>query len=282
MVVVSEIIKIREIINEYKRDCLSVGFVPTMGFLHEGHKSLIDRAKKENQKVVASIFVNPLQFGPNEDFDKYPRNLEEDLKICENSGVDVVFAPSVKEMYPLKNLVFVDAEKLGEGLCGANRPGHFRGVCTVVSKLFNIVAPNRAYFGEKDAQQLAIIKKMVSDLNFDIEIVPCPIIRESDGLAMSSRNVYLSRDERSAALSLSKGLGLALRELQKGERNAKKIKDIIIMEIQKEPLADISYVEVVDSITLQAVDEVSKPILVAIAVKIGKTRLIDNFTFLEV
>src|SRR3712207_723064 len=194
-------------IDMWKKAGLSIGLVPTMGFLHEGHKSLIQRAVKENDKVVVSIFINPIQFGPNEDYDKYPRDIEKDSKLCTDAGASLIFNPEVEEMYPGKNpLTFVNVENITNCLCGAKRPGHFQGVCTIVSKLFNIVAPNKAYFGEKDAQQLSVIKQMVKDLNFPIEIIGCPIVREKDGLAKSSRNTYLSIKERQAALILSKSL----------------------------------------------------------------------------
>lgn len=269
----------REQIREWKSKGYSIGFVPTMGYLHEGHMSLIERAKKDNDRVVISIFVNPIQFGPNEDLASYPRDIERDFKICEAAGGDLIFNPSAEEMYFDDFATFVDVSNLTEGLCGKKRPGHFKGVCTVVSKLFNIVMPHRAYFGEKDAQQLAVIKRMVRDLNMNLEIVPCPIIREEDGLAKSSRNTYLSSEERKAALVLSRALNLAKESLSQGQRNGEKIKTLIIEEISKEPLARIDYIEVVDSLSLQRVSVVEKDILVAIAVFIGKTRLIDNFTF---
>lgn len=269
----------REQIREWKSKGYSIGFVPTMGYLHEGHVSLIERAKKDNDRVVISIFVNPIQFGPNEDLASYPRNIERDFKICEAAGGDLIFNPSAEEMYFDDFATFVDVSNLTEGLCGEKRPGHFKGVCTVVSKLFNIVMPHRAYFGEKDAQQLAVIKRMVRDLNMELEIVPCPIIREEEGLARSSRNTYLSSEEREAALVLSRALNLAKESLSQGQRNGETIKTLIIEEISKEPLARIDYIEVVDSLSLQRVSVIEKDILVAIAVFIGKTRLIDNFTF---
>lgn len=266
-------------IKTWKKENYRIALVPTMGFLHAGHESLIKAAAKENDKVVVSIFVNPIQFGPNEDYSTYPRDMEKDIDTCREAGADCIFAPEPKEMYGEGSYTFVNVEKLTEGLCGAKRPGHFRGVCTVVSKLFNIVTPYRAYFGQKDAQQLAVIRKMVKDLNFDIEIVGCPIIREADGLAMSSRNTYLSQDERKAALVLSRSLNLAKTALSNGERNVDTIKKIINTEIEKEPLSRIDYIEIVDSENLQSVETVNRSVLVAIAVYIGKTRLIDNFTF---
>ena len=278
MLITKKIDETREIIKKWKSEGLTIGFVPTMGYLHDGHKSLIDRAAKENDKVVVSIFVNPIQFCEGEDYDRYPRDMEHDTEICEKSGVSLIFYPEVKEMYPSKNLAFVDIKVLGDNLCGASRKGHFQGVCTVVAKLFNIVKPDRAYFGEKDAQQLAIIKQMVFDLNFDLEIIPCPIVREKDGLAMSSRNSYLTLEERKAALVLSRSLELAKKEIEKGERDSEKIKNIIISEISGEPLVRIDYVEVVDADTLGAKPKIEGRVLTAIAVFIGKTRLIDNFT----
>lgn len=242
---ISNIKEIRQIISEWKSQGISIGLVPTMGYLHDGHKSLIEQARRENDKVVVSIFVNPMQFGPNEDFEKYPRNLEYDFQMCSQAGADIVFTPSVTEMYASKNLVYIDVDELGDCLCGAARLGHFKGVCTIVAKLFNIVMPDKAYFGEKDAQQLVIIKRMVQDLNFDIEIMPCPIIRESDGLAMSSRNSYLSAQEREAAIIISKSLKLAKQMLYQGQRNAEIIKQLIIDKISSEPLAHINYVDIV-------------------------------------
>lgn len=282
MVNIERIVETRQIIKAWKNQNLTIGFVPTMGYLHNGHKSLIEKAKLENEKVVVSIFVNPMQFGPNEDYEKYPRDMEHDLQICADAGADLVFAPSADEMYTSKNLVYIDMDKLGEGLCGKTRPNHFRGVCTVVAKLFNIVTPDKAYFGQKDAQQLAILKKMVQDLNFDIEMVACPIIRELNGLALSSRNSYLSLEERSAALVISKSLEQAKRLLANGERNADIIKKTITELIEDEPLARIDYVDVVDMNLLESVCEINAPVLIAEAVYIGKTRLIDNFTFEEV
>jgi len=279
MKTVNTISEIKQITKEWKAKGFSIGFVPTMGYLHEGHKSLIEKARVENDKVVVSIFVNPTQFGPNEDFEKYPRDLEKDAALCSDAGADLIFAPEVKEMYPDGSHTFVDVEGITEGLCGEKRPGHFRGVCIVVSKLFNIVSPHRAYFGEKDAQQLAVIKRMVNDLNFDIEVKGCPIIREEDGLAKSSRNTYLSAEERIAARVLSRSLNKGKEALSKGERDSDNLKNIILNELNSEPLAKIDYVEIVDSSTLKSIKNIEKPILTAIAVFIGKTRLIDNFTF---
>ena len=274
---VKEIKELRSLIKEWKRKGLSVGFVPTMGALHEGHESLIKKAVLENDKVIVSVFVNPTQFGPNEDFDSYPRDINKDLNLCTNAGAALVFNPEPSEMYFENKSTSVSVSNLTNVLCGAKRPGHFDGVCLVVSKLFNIVTPDKAYFGQKDAQQVAVLKRMVRDLNIDVEIVPCPIIREEDGLAKSSRNTYLSEAERTAALVLSKSLNIAKELLENGERNADKIKEIMKEEIIKEPLAKIDYVEIVDSDSLENVENIEKSILVPIAVYIGKTRLIDNY-----
>ncbi|RII33961.1 pantoate--beta-alanine ligase [Clostridium chromiireducens] len=276
---IKEIKELRSTIKSWKREGLSVGFVPTMGALHEGHQSLIKRAVEENDKVVVSVFVNPTQFGPNEDFDSYPRDINKDLEICLSAGANVVFNPEPSEMYYGDKSTSVSVSKLTDVLCGAKRPGHFDGVCLVVSKLLNIVTPDKAYFGEKDAQQVAVIKRMVRDLNIDVEIVACPIIREEDGLAKSSRNTYLSAEERKAALVLSRSLEIAKDTLKNGERDARKIKEFILNELNKEPLAKIDYVEIIDSDSLESVDIIERNILIPIAVFIGKTRLIDNFTF---
>lgn len=279
MILVEEKNKTREIIKEWKSKGYSIGFIPTMGYLHRGHLSLMEKARRENEKIVVSIFVNPIQFGPNEDYDKYPRDMAGDIEMCKSVNVDLIFAPSVSDMYKTSNQVYVDVEKLGDVLCGAKREGHFRGVSTVVAKLFNIISPDKAYFGEKDYQQLVIIKKMVDDLDFDLEIIPCAIVREEDGLAISSRNSYLSREERKAALILSESLSRARQAMIGGERDVSIIKNIITNELSQEPLAVIDYVELVDAIELRPVARVSERILVAVAVFIGKTRLIDNFIF---
>ena len=277
MKIVSTINEVREQVKEWKKEGNTIGFVPTMGYLHEGHASLIDAARKNNGKVVVSIFVNPIQFGPNEDLDSYPRDLEHDAKLCEEHGVDLIFHPTPEEMYGDNFYTFVDMDVLTKELCGLSRPVHFRGVCTVVSKLFNIVTPDNAYFGQKDAQQLAVIRHMVNDLSFGIEIVGCPIIREEDGLAKSSRNTYLSEDERKAALVLSRSLKEGRKLVEDGEKDAAKVKKTITDIIEKEALAKIDYVEVVDWNTLEPVEKIDGPVLTAIAVYIGKTRLIDNF-----
>ena len=277
MRVVKSVKEVRDAVKEWKAQGLSVGFVPTMGYLHEGHESLIKKAVKDNDRVVVSIFVNPMQFGPTEDLDKYPRDLERDSKLCENAGANLIFHPEKEEMYFEDFSSYVDINGLSDELCGKSRPIHFRGVCTVVTKLFNIVNPDRAYFGEKDAQQLAIIRRFVRDLNIDIEIIGCPIIREEDGLAKSSRNTYLSKEERQAALILSQSLNLAKDAINSGEGNSSVVIDIISNSIKKEPLAKIDYIEVVDSLSMKPVKTIEKSVLVAIAVYIGKTRLIDNF-----
>ena len=278
MKIVSTIEEVRAQVKEWKKEGLSIGFVPTMGYLHEGHMSLIDAAG-ENDKVVVSIFVNPMQFGPTEDLASYPRDLEHDAKLCEEHGVDLIFHPTPEEMYGDQFYSYVDMDVLTKELCGLSRPVHFRGVCTVVTKLFNIVTPDRAYFGQKDAQQLAVIKRMVKDLNMPLTITGCPIIREEDGLAKSSRNTYLLPEERKAALVLSRSIFLGKERVEKGERDCKRILAAMTAEIEKEPLAKIDYVKIVDLDTMQQVEKIDRGILAAIAVYIGKTRLIDNFMY---
>lgn len=275
MKIVGTVKEVREQVKEWKKQGLSVGFVPTMGYLHEGHKSLMDAARKGNDKVVVSIFVNPMQFGPTEDLATYPRDLDHDAALCESAGVDLIFHPEAKEMYEKDFCSFVDMTGLTEGLCGKTRPIHFRGVCTVVNKLFNIVTPDHAYFGQKDGQQLAVIKRMVRDLNMDIEIVGCPIVREEDGLAKSSRNTYLSPEERKAALILSKTVALG-KELAKTEKDANKVVEAMKKNIETEPLAKIDYVEAVDALSMAPVEKLEGTCMLAMAVYIGKTRLIDN------
>mgnify|MGYP000958931500 FL=1 len=275
MKIVGTVKEVREQVKEWKKQGLSVGFVPTMGYLHEGHKSLMDAARKGNDKVVVSIFVNPMQFGPTEDLATYPRDLDHDAALCESAGVDLIFHPEAEEMYEKDFCSFVDMTGLTEGLCGKTRPIHFRGVCTVVNKLFNIVTPDHAYFGQKDGQQLAVIKRMVRDLNMDIEIVGCPIVREEDGLAKSSRNTYLSSEERKAALILSKTVALG-KELAKTEKDANKVVEAMKENIKTEPLAKIDYVEAVDALSMAPVEKLEGTCMLAMAVYIGKTRLIDN------
>jgi len=277
MKVVKTIQEVRDIVNEWRKEGLSVGLVPTMGYLHEGHQSLIKKSVEQNDRTVVSVFVNPIQFGPTEDLDAYPRDLEHDKLMVEEAGGDLIFNPEPKEMYPGHFTSFIDTTETTELLCGAVRPIHFRGVCTVVGKLFNIVCPDRAYFGQKDAQQLATIRRFVRDLNFNIEIVPCPIVREKDGLAKSSRNTYLSPEERKAALILSRSLALGKEAIDKGERSAAKVIETIKQNLETEPLARVDYVEVVDFENIQRVKTIDGEVLVAIAVYIGKTRLIDNF-----
>lgn len=275
MKIVGTVKEVREQVKEWKKQGLSVGFVPTMGYLHEGHKSLMDAARKGNDKVVVSIFVNPMQFGPTEDLATYPRDLDHDAALCESAGVDLIFHPEAEEMYEKDFCSFVDMTGLTEGLCGKTRPIHFRGVCTVVNKLFNIVTPDHAYFGQKDGQQLAVIKRMVRDLNMNIEIVGCPIVREEDGLAKSSRNTYLSHEERKAALILSKTVALG-KELAKTEKDANKVVEAMKKNIETEPLAKIDYVEAVDALSMAPVEKLEGTCMLAMAVYIGKTRLIDN------
>ncbi len=269
--------KVRETVKEWKSQGLSVGLVPTMGYLHEGHQSLIKKAVRQNDRVVVSIFVNPIQFAPGEDLETYPRDLEKDSALCSETGADLIFHPQPKEMYPDGFSTQVVMNNLTTELCGKTRPTHFSGVCTVVSKLFNIVNPDRAYFGEKDAQQLAIVKRMVKDLNFDIEIVGCPIVREPDGLAKSSRNTYLNAEERKAALILSKAIALGKKMTSDGEKSSQAVIKAMTDLINTEPLAKIDYVSVVNAETIQPIDIISGEVLTAIAVYIGKTRLIDNF-----
>ena len=273
MTIVKTISEIRALRQKLKG---SVGFVPTMGFLHEGHLALVKRAKADNSIVMVSIYVNPAQFGPREDLGAYPRDLNRDLELLRKEGTDIVFVPSDDEMYPREFSSWVDVEKVTERLEGASRPGHFRGVATVVAKLFNIVQPTRAYFGQKDAQQVVVINRMVADLNMNLEVVIVPTVRESDGLAMSSRNVYLSPKERQAATILFKALTLAGKVREGGERDAREIRRQMTALIQKEPLAQIDYVSITDAETLEELDLIDRPAVVFLAVRIGKTRLIDN------
>ena len=273
MTIVKTISEIRALRQKVKG---SVGFVPTMGFLHEGHLALVKRAKAENSAVIVSIYVNPAQFGPREDFGAYPRDLDRDLELLRKEGTDIVFVPSDDEMYPHEFSSWVDVEKVAERLEGASRPGHFRGVATIVAKLFNIVQPTRAYFGQKDAQQVVVIKRMVADLSMNLEVVIVFTVRENDGLAMSSRNVYLSPRERQAATILFKALTLA-RQLRKGgEKDTEKIRGQMTGLIGREPLAQIDYVSIADAETLEELGLIDRPAVVSLAVRIGKTRLIDN------
>jgi len=253
-----------------------VGFVPTMGYLHEGHLELVRRAKAENPSVVVSIFVNPTQFGPQEDFGSYPRDTQRDLTMLEKEKIDIVFMPPLAEMYPPQFDGWVEVGKITERLEGAARPSHFRGVTTVVAKLFNVVQPTKAYFGQKDAQQVTVIRKMVGDLNMNLEIVSIPTMREPDGLAMSSRNTYLNPEQRQVAVVLHQALTLAQQLWSRGERDAERIRQAMTELIQKQPLAKIDYVSVADAVTLEELDEVKPSALVSLAVRFGKTRLIDN------
>jgi pantoate--beta-alanine ligase len=273
MKVVEKLAGMRQIRNKMAG---SVGFVPTMGYLHEGHLSLVKRARNENLSVVVSIFVNPTQFGPKEDFKNYPRNTKRDLAMLQKEKVDYVFMPSVKEMYPTGYDTWVEVKDITERLEGAKRPGHFRGVATVCNKLFNIVEPTRAYFGQKDAQQVAVIQKMVADLNMNLVVVVCPTVREPDGLAMSSRNIYLNPEERRAATVLYKALRLAQELWSHGEKDADMIRREMTELIEKEPLANIDYISIANNKTLKEINRLRPPVLISMAVKIGKTRLIDN------
>ncbi|EOW0926285.1 pantoate--beta-alanine ligase [Campylobacter upsaliensis] len=280
MQIINDIKDLKNIIKKWKNQGLSIGYVPTMGYLHEGHLSLIKKASK-NDKIIVSIFVNPMQFGVNEDLATYPRDLERDAKLCENEGVAVLFTPSVEQMYPKGFSSYVDMNSLTDKLCGAKRERHFRGVCTILMKFFHLITPDVAYFGQKDAQQCAVVKHMVEDLNLDLEIEICPIIREKDGLAKSSRNVYLNEAERKAALVLSRAIFLGENLIQKGERESKIILQAMREELQKESLARIDYIELVNPKTMQNLERIEDSALGALAVYIGKTRLIDNFLFLN-
>jgi len=278
MEVIESIKKMQARADELRREG-KLGFVPTMGYLHEGHLSLIRAARKECKYVVVSIFVNPTQFGPSEDYQRYPRDLERDRRLCEKEGVDIIFAPTPEEMYPPGYCTYVEVAGLSDVLCGASRPGHFKGVATVVTKLFNIVKPHVAYFGQKDAQQALIIRRMVEDLNFDIDIRVLPIVREKDGLAMSSRNTYLSQEERRAARVLYKALMHAKSLLDSGVRDAGRLRQEMLNIIEAEPLAKVDYVEIVDYSNLKPLKEIEGEVLIAVAVWIGNTRLIDNILY---
>lgn len=281
MNIISDIAAMQQTASRLRREGKTLGVVPTMGYFHEGHLSLMRRARAECDAVIVTLFVNPTQFGPHEDFSSYPRDFERDCQLAEAEGVDILFTPTTEAMYPNGYETYVQVEKLTQPLCGASRPGHFRGVTTIVAKLFNITQPHRAYFGLKDYQQCKVIEKMVKDLNFDITIVPCPIVREPDGLAMSSRNAYLSPEERQAASSLNRSLRHAEEIVRQGERDTRIVCDEVEAMIAAEPLAQIDYVEVVDAETLQPIEKIEQKTLVALAVKIGRARLIDN-TVLEV
>lgn len=266
-------------VRQWKKEGLTVGLVPTMGYLHEGHESLIKRAAAENDRVVVSVFLNPTQFAPNEDLASYPRDFEADTKLCEGAGAALVFHPEPSEMYAEDACTFVDMTAVTKELCGKSRPIHFRGVCTVVNKLMNISMADRAYFGQKDAQQLAVIRRMVRDLNMNVEVVGCPIIREADGLAESSRNTYLSEEERKAGLVLSQAVKLGQKLVAEGEKSAAAVTGAMSELISAEPLAKIDYVSMVSWDSIEPVETIEGPVLVAMAVYIGKTRLIDNFIY---
>ena len=275
--VLNSIDDIKRYIKNAKNSGKTIGFVPTMGFLHQGHLSLIEKAKEENDIVVVSIFVNPTQFGPNEDFETYPRDMEKDTMLAEEAGADVIFNPSVLEMYPDESSTWVNVEgSITSVLCGASRPTHFRGVTTVVNILFSIVEPNKAYFGQKDAQQAAVLTKMVRDLHMNLELVICPIVRESDGLALSSRNTYLNEEERAQATILNKSLQLAVEAYLQGEKDTIKLIEIIKNSITTMPLAEIDYVSIYAYPTLSEIKTINQTAIAAVAVKFGKTRLIDN------
>ncbi|MCR5546648.1 MAG: pantoate--beta-alanine ligase [Lachnospiraceae bacterium] len=281
MLVAEKIADVKANVKVWKKEGKTIGLVPTMGYLHEGHASLIQRAREENDIVIVSDFVNPIQFGPKEDLATYPRDFEADCKLCESLGADLIFHPEPSEMYEDNFCSYVGVNTLSENLCGKSRPIHFNGVCTVVTKLFMISEADRAYFGQKDAQQLAIVSRMVRDLNYNIEIIGCPIIREEDGLAKSSRNTYLNPEERQAALILHKALTRGEEMVRTGEKDATKVKAEITSIIESEPKAKIDYVEIVDWNQLQPIDTIDQDILCAIAVYIGKVRLIDNFIVTE-
>ncbi len=276
MRVIEKISELKAAVAAQRRAGRTIGLVPTMGYLHEGHLSLVQASRRDNDITVMSIFVNPAQFGPNEDFEKYPRDPGGDSRKAEEAGTDIIFAPSADEIYPGGYSTYVDISGITDRMCGKSRPGHFKGVATVVTKLFNIVQPDRAYFGQKDAQQLAVIKKLVRELNMNVEIAACPIVREKDGLAMSSRNVYLNSEERKAALVLSKSLFRAERLIAQGERDSDRVRRSVEVEIREESLADVEYVTVVDADTLEELKLLKGRVLVAVAAKFGRTRLIDN------
>ncbi len=284
MIIAQTIAQVREKVNDWKRQGLTVGLVPTMGALHEGHASLVEKAVRSCDRVVASIFVNPTQFAENEDMESYPRNFEKDCGILEEKGCHMVFHPGVEEMYPKGFATYVELKSdMTRQLCGKSRPEHFKGVCTVVSKLFNIVAPDKAFFGEKDAQQLAVIRQMNRDMSFGIEIVGCPTVREKDGLAKSSRNSYLSKSERAAAAVIYKAVKAAQELIGSLKEDGKEIESRLIIEtmediISKEPMARIDYIEAVDGMSLLPAEYLNSGDLVAVAVYVGNTRLIDNFT----
>ncbi|MBP6492421.1 MAG: pantoate--beta-alanine ligase [Clostridia bacterium] len=277
MKIIHTIQDVRENVRAWRTEGRTVGFVPTMGSLHEGHRSLIQKAAAENDRVVVSIFINPLQFGEKSDLENYPRDLQHDSDVCALAGADLIFHPDKEEMYQGDFCSFVDVNGLTDTLCGKSRPNHFRGVCTVVTKLFNIVKPDRAYFGQKDAQQLAVVKRMVRDLNMDIEIIACETVREPDGLAKSSRNVHLDKEQRKASSILREALQKAERKIAAGIRNPMEIKESIEKQIDQEASVRLDYAEIVDLDTLKPIKTIEAPVLVAAAIYVGTTRLIDNF-----
>ena len=276
MKIATTIDEVRNYVATWRKNGHTVGFVPTMGYLHEGHGSLVEYSVAQNDKTVVSIFVNPTQFAPNEDFSNYPRDFQADVSLCERLGADLIFAPQDSEMYANFAATFIDMKGTTDNLCGKSRPTHFRGVCTVVCKLFNIVAPDKAYFGRKDAQQLAVIRRMVADLNINVEVVGCPIVREADGLAKSSRNTYLIKAEREAATVISNAVFAAENLIKSGECCPNAVCSVMRKIIEAEPLARIDYIEIVNAETMQKIDAIKGNVLVAVAVFIGKTRLIDN------
>jgi pantoate--beta-alanine ligase len=279
MLIVTKIAALRQLVGKAREAGESIGLVPTMGYFHEGHLSLMRRAKAENGRVVVSLFVNPTQFGPQEDLAVYPRDLDRDREMAATTGADWLFVPETGEMYPESYQTFLEVTQVSQGLCGASRPGHFRGVATVVLKLFNIVQADRAYFGEKDAQQLRVVQRMAADLNLTVQVIGCPIIREADGLALSSRNLYLTPKERQAALVLVRTLREADKLIAGGERDSRSLKEQLLRVIAAEPLAQLDYLEIVTSRDLQPVSQLDGEILIALAVKIGRTRLIDNMVY---
>lgn len=276
MQVIRSITELKEKVKQVKQWGQTIGLVPTMGYLHEGHLSLVKGARDDCDFVVVSIYVNPIQFGVGEDFEEYPRDLTRDARLCEEENVDIIFSPSDSDMYPKGYATFVDVEILTEGLCGRNRPGHFRGVTTVVTKLFNLVEPDKAYFGQKDAQQALVLRKMSKDFNMNLELVIMPTVREPDGLAMSTRNHYLSEKEREAGLALYRSLTRAEELIEQGLRKSQEVISAVEQLINQEPLVEIEYVEIVDTKEMERLEELRGEILIALAVKIGKTRLIDN------
>ncbi|WP_378955283.1 pantoate--beta-alanine ligase [Pelosinus sp. sgz500959] len=281
MKIIETVEEMRHFIKQAKKEGKSIALVPTMGSLHEGHLTLMRQAKQACDIVVVSIFVNPTQFGPNEDFAKYPRDLTGDSQAAASAGVEVIFHPQAKEMYPAGYASFIEIEGITEKLCGLSRPGHFRGVATVVNKLLNIVQPDKAFFGQKDAQQVLVLQRMVADFNMNVSLEVVPIVREADGLAMSSRNAFLSAEERQAGLILSRSLKVAEELVAQGEYHIEKIRSEVIAKIQTEKLAECDYVEIFNYPALQEISVLQDKALLALAVRIGKTRLIDN-TILEV